>query len=81
MTTERTEIRLPDGRTMMIPNDRLHPWHTIKLETDCWRMAHPIDCDLWDCPFNDVTRNWTEPPAPYGTYRWGPSLEDWKVAP
>ena len=81
--TDRVKMVLPDGRIVMVPTDRLNPWHTVKLEEDCWRMSHPLDCDLWDCKFNEVARAWTELPAPFGTYRWGPELSDWsfEVAP
>ena len=58
------------GRSWRIPTDRLNPWHTVTINDDGWHMAHPIDCQLDGCLFDDEAQRWTYQPAPNGKYRW-----------
>ncbi len=53
-----------------IPVDRLAPWHTVTIKAAAWHMAHPVTCDLYHCPFDEVAQEWSEMPAPVGVYRW-----------
>lgn len=47
-------------------------YHVAQLGPRGWAFQHPLACrpNLLACPFNDVAhRDWTEQPAPLGTYR------------
>lgn len=54
-----------------IPADRLNKWHTVTVSADGWHMAHPIFCDLTECPFDGLAQDeWTAPPTAAGVWRW-----------
>ena len=53
-----------------IPADRLNPWHTVTFDDSGWHLAHPITCDLADCEFDAVARQWPDAPGVPGRYRW-----------
>lgn len=59
-----------------IPAGRLNPWHTVTIKATSWHMAHPITCDLTDCPFDWLAAGWDSPPTDDGTWRWH-RPEDW----
>lgn len=54
-----------------IPADRLNPWHTVTVRATGWHMAHPIECDLAECPFDGLAQaEWSEPPTAEGVWQW-----------
>ncbi len=55
----------------LIPADRMDRWHTVTISVDGWHMAHPIFCDLAECPFDGLAQaEWVDPPTAAGVWKW-----------
>ena len=65
-----------DLLAMRVQPDRLRKFHTARVGAERWSLAHPLDCDLATCKYDQVAQLWDVRPRALGTYAWHGLDED-----